>query len=171
MSTSFALTAERWREICIHHHTQAEIAYQRCGATAPLLLLGAGDPTLVALPDGVLAPDLTEALGEIAGQVGAQAAVLSAEAWMAHPSIPPEALSRLEPADLPRPAEMPGKHECVITTGVWPGGGCSVHLVSLIERGPDGNRLARAQELEARPVGTIAWLERLLASKGHPRPL
>jgi hypothetical protein len=169
MNIPAPLTAARWRRICAHHHAQAELAHQRDGAVVPLLLLfGTAEPTLVALPDGVLAAGVTEKLAEVARQTGAQAAVLSAEAWTAHPSIPPDALARLDPADLPRPAEMRGRREGLITSGVWPGGECSVHLLSLLERGPGAVRLAPAQELEARPVGTVAWLEHLLGATGHP---
>lgn len=163
MDTPATLTAVRWREICAHHHAQAELAHRRYGAVTPLLLLfGAGDPTLVALPDGARAAGVAEQLGEIARHIGAQAAVLSAEAWMAHPSISPDALARLDPADLPRPSEMTDKRECLITSGIWPSGHVVRHRVTMITRTPCGTVLGAARWLDARDYGANRWLESLL---------
>lgn len=145
-------------------HRFGERMHLRAGFAFPVLILLSPDIQAEAIPllGGKPGPAGTAALRRRAVRVGAVAAMFTCESWVGYSSISLQAMDRLAPEDLPLPADMADRCEAVATTGVWPGGHATLHLLSIIDRAANGSRIQPAQQIPARDYGTNRWLQSLL---------
>jgi hypothetical protein len=145
-------------------HRFGEQMHLQFGFAFPVLILPSPDIQAEAIPllGGKPGPAGTAALRRRAARVGAVAATFTCESWVGYPSISPQVMDRMAPEDLPLPADMADRRESVATTGIWPGGHATLHLLSIIDRDADGSRIHPAQQIPARDYGTNRWLQSLL---------
>jgi hypothetical protein len=166
-----AFTRAEFDAACNDHHLFAEQMHQRDGAVYPILLLLCGDlqVEVIALIEGIPGPDGTAALRARAAATGAVAAVYAGGAWIQAPGAAPAPFVGSGPQPEPCPDAESELLEGVVTTGVWPAGQATVHLLSLIDRAAVGGpRLGPDHELTDPEEGTSRWLESLLASAATP---
>jgi len=165
-----AFTEALLKQVCTRLHRAGELTHLDGGFALPqLLLLASSDVAeAVVLPDGKPSGAGHVLLRRRASAIGAVAAVFTCEAWVGFVSAPPEGIEYLAPDDLPRAGDLPDRIEGVVTTGVWPAGQATVHLLSLIDRTPDGSRLRPVQQFTARDYGASRWLESLVGAPPGP---
>jgi hypothetical protein len=145
-------------------HRFGEQMHLQLGFVFPVLILLSPDIQAEAIPllGGKPGPAGTAALRRRAVRVGAVAATFTCESWVGYPSMSLQVMDRMAPEDLPLPADMPDRRESVATTGIWPGGHATLHLLSIIDHDADGSRIQPAQRIPARDYGTNRWLQSLL---------
>ena len=151
-------------------HRFSEQMHLQLGFAYPVLILFSPEIRAETIPllDGKPGPAGTAALRRRAVLIGAVAATFTCESWVGYPSISPQVMDRMAPQDLPLPADMPDRLESVATTGVWPGGHATLHLLSIIDRVKGGSRIRPSEQIPARDYSTNQWLESLLAPTAPP---
>lgn len=159
------ITVEDVRAAAERLHLGAEENLRRDGYTVMvLILLRQNEPLdLVLLSSGIPGPRAVGDLARFAAARAAQGAVLTGEVWIAKPGPSAAVIGALPDQDVPRPGELPGRREALLTTGYHAVSRRTVRMMSMIERTPHGAVTRRGPYPEhARDLSAEAFLAAVL---------